>query len=424
MIKRRAGAIFGGILMIWPTFAMAQTPAQTAAQTPEAPPVELMTANQLENLVAPVALYPDGLLGQILAASTYPLEVVEAQQWRLQNSALEGPQLLDAAKQQNWDPSVQALVAFPSVLTLLNRDIRWTTDLGNAMLAQQADVMDAVQRLRRRARDNGKLASTPEQTVTVAEDAQAPIAIQPANPQVIYVPSYNPAYVWGTPAYGAYPALGYPSPGFGFGFNPAVLLSTIFTGLLNFGPWGWGLNWLTHALFLNNLFFGHFGFGGGFGGGGFGVWAHNPGHRLGVAYPNRVVSARFAGRSGGGFTGGRSYSSRSYAGNSHAYAPAARMTASRASRYDSPLGGSRGSSAYAARGSQSFANRSSSSTQHYSAPKAASYRSTERSARSAERSAARASNPGRSAHVRAPKVSSHGGGHSSGHSGGHSGKHK
>jgi hypothetical protein len=400
MIMRRAGAILGGILMIWPTLAMAQTPAQT----PEAPPVELMTANQLENLVAPVALYPDGLLGQILAASTYPLEVVEAQQWRLQNSALHGPQLLDAAKQQNWDPSVQALVAFPSVLALLNRDIRWTTDLGNAMLAQQSDVMDAVQRLRRRARDNGKLASTPEQTVTVAEDAQAPIAIQPANPQVIYVPSYNPAYVWGAPAYGAYPALGYPSPGFGFGFNPAVLLSTIFTGLLNFGPWGWGLNWLTHGLFLNNLFFGHFGFGGGFGGGGLGVWAHNPGHRLGVAYPNRVVSARFAG-------------ARSYSSNSHAYAPAARMSASRASRYDSPLAGSRGSSAYSARGSQSFANRASGSAQHYSAPKAASYRS-------AERSAPRASNPGRSAHIRAPKVSSHGGGHSSGRSGGHSGKHK
>lgn len=414
MIKRRAGAIFGGVLMIWPTFAM--------AQTPEAPPVELMTANQLENLAAPVALYPDGLLGQILAASTYPLEVVEAQQWRLQNSALEGPQLLDAAKQQNWDPSVQALVAFPSVLTLLNRDIRWTTDLGNAMLAQQSDVMDAVQRLRRRARDTGKLASTPEQTVTVAEDAQAPIAIQPANPQVIYVPSYNPAYVWGAPAYGAYPSLGYPSAGFGFGFNPAVLLSTIFTGLMNFGPWGWGLNWLTHALFLNNLFFGHFGFGGGFGGGGIGLWAHNPGHRLGVAYPNRVVSARFAGRSGAGFAGGRSYSARSYGSNSHAYAPAARMTASRASRYDSPLGSSRGSSAYAARGSQSFANRSSvenrssfasrTSGEHYSAPKAASYRSS-------ERSAPRASNPGRSAHFRAPKASSHGGGHSSGHSGKH-----
>ncbi len=112
---------------------------------PSAPPLD---PQQLQDLVAPIALYPDNLLSQILAASTYPIEIVEAQQWLQQNRNLKGQALMDAAKQQNWDPSVQALVAFPDVLTRLNQDIRWTTDLGNAFLAQQPDVMHAVQQLR------------------------------------------------------------------------------------------------------------------------------------------------------------------------------------------------------------------------------------------------------------------------------------
>ena len=102
------------------------------AQTPEPAPVALLSSDQLDDLVAPIALYPDSLLGQVLAASTYPLEIVEAQQWLQQNRALQNAQLLEAAKLQSWDPSVQALVVFPNVLTLLNRDIRWTTDLGGS----------------------------------------------------------------------------------------------------------------------------------------------------------------------------------------------------------------------------------------------------------------------------------------------------
>src|SRR5208282_2383385 len=118
------------------------------------------------------------------------------QQWLQQNRALQSTQLLESAKQQNWDPSVQALVAFPNVLTVLNQDIRWTTDLGNAFLAQQADVMNAVQRMRSRAQANGALATTPEQSVTIqTRDDHSAIEIQPTNPQVIYVPRYNPTYV-------------------------------------------------------------------------------------------------------------------------------------------------------------------------------------------------------------------------------------
>lgn len=314
--------------------ATAQTPDFAASQQQQPPPVPLLSPDQLDNLVAPIALYPDQLLGQVFAASTYPLEVVEAQQWLQQNRALQGPQLLDAAKQHNWDPSVQAMVAFPEVLTLLNQDIRWTTDLGNAFLAQQADVMNAVQRMRARAQQNGRLASTPQQMVTTeAQNGQSAIDIQPANPQVMYVPNYSPNYVWGPPVGGGYPPVGYPNSGSGFSFNPGVLISALFTGLTAFSGWGWGLSWLTHGLLLSNFFFSHFFgglaslFGGGGGGAGLGggygdrvAWVHNPGHRLGVPYPNRVVASRFSGfrsdigRSGGEFSGARSYESRAVNG--------------------------------------------------------------------------------------------------------------
>src|SRR5271168_1884194 len=172
------------------------------------PAAQPLTPDQLQDLVAPIALYPDTLLSQILAASTYPIEVVEAQQWLQQHRDLKGQKVLDEAKKQNWDPSVQALVAFPDVLTRLNQDIRWTTDLGNAFLAQQADVMAAIQRLRARAQANGKLRTTPQETVTTeTQNGQTAIGIQPADPQVVYVPTYDPTYIWGPPAYGYYPSL-------------------------------------------------------------------------------------------------------------------------------------------------------------------------------------------------------------------------
>ena len=240
-----------------------------APVAPQAAP--LLSPDQLDNLVAPVALYPDPLLGQVLAASTYPLEIVEVQQWLQQNSNLQGAQLMDAAKQQNWDPSVQALVAFPDALNLLGNDIRWTTDLGNAFLAQQADVMTAVQRMRARARANGRLASTPQQVVTTdTQDGQSAIEIQPANPQVIYVPVYQPEYVWGPPVWGAYPDLWYPPGfgfGFGFGFGPGIFIGGLFPGWGGWGGWGWGCGWFGNGLFVNAGFFNRYGFRGGFGGG-------------------------------------------------------------------------------------------------------------------------------------------------------------
>lgn len=186
---------------------------------PSAPPEQPLSTQQLEDLAAPIALYPDTLLSQILVASIYPLEVVEAQQWLQQNLSLTGTKLMNATQHQNWDPSVQALVAFPDVLARLNQDVRWTTDLGNAFLAQQPDVMAAVQRLRARAQANGKLTSTPQEKVTTAtENGQSAIQIQPVDPETVYVPDYNPAYVWGPPGYGFYPPLLYPPVDVGFSF--------------------------------------------------------------------------------------------------------------------------------------------------------------------------------------------------------------
>lgn len=272
--------------------------SQPPAQTQTSPP------DQLAAMVAPIALYPDALLSQVLVASTYPLEIVEAAQWLRQNSNLQGQQLVDAARQQNWDPSVQALVVFPDVISRLNSDIRWTTDLGNAFLAQQADVMTAVQRLRAEAQASGKLNSNSQETVTTqSQGDQSAIAIQPADPQVVYVPTYNPEYVWGPPPFGYYPPLYYPV-GFGFGWGPGIYIGGFFGGL-GWGGWGWGPNWFGGTVFVNGFFFNHYGFGGG-GFAGRGVWAHNPEHRMGVAYPNQRVASRF----GGNFAAGNRLANR------------------------------------------------------------------------------------------------------------------
>ena len=326
------------VLLLPLSLSFGQAPAGPPGSPDIQEPALLLSPQQLDNLVAPVALYPDPVLSTVLAASTYPLEIVEAQQWVQQNSNLQGAQLMDAAKQQNWDPSVQALVAFPDAFKLLANDVRWTTDLGNAFLAQQADVMTAVQRMRARARANGRLTTTAQQVVnTNIQDGQTAIEIQPADPQVVYVPVYQPAYVWGPPVWGAYPDLWYPGGfGFGFGFGPGIFVGSIFPGWGGWGGWGWGCGWFGHGLFVNAGFFNRYGFhGGGFGrfgggfGGGFGgraAWAHEPNHRMGVPYPNRAVAnqfhaSRFNGSGGGTnrgqFSGGNRFGAGANAGQSN-----------------------------------------------------------------------------------------------------------
>jgi hypothetical protein len=291
------------------------------AQQPAAPaqaPAQLLSPEQLDTMVAPLALYPDPVLSQVLVACTYPLEVVEAQQWLQRNGNLKGQQLTEAARQQNWDASVQAMVAFPEVLTMLNQDVQWSTALGNAFLAQQPDVMAAVQRMRARAQANGRLSTTPQQTVTTeTQGGQTAIDIAPADPQVIYVPQYDPAYVWGAPAWGYYPPLYY--AGYGFGFYPGINIGLYFGGWGGWGfggrGWGWGPNWFGGSLFVNGGFFNRYGFRGGLYAGGFGgraAWQHDASHRLGVSYPNSQLASRY----GAASTASRSAMTRSGSVNS------------------------------------------------------------------------------------------------------------
>ena len=185
----------------------------TASDTEQAPK---LPNDQLDSLVAPIALYPDPLLAQTLAASTYPLEVIQLQQWMAKNPTLKDKALADAASKQPWDPSVQGLVAYPDVVTRMADNIQWTTDLGNAFLAQESDVMGAVQRMRAKAQGTGNLKTSAQSVVkteTVPSSGQQVIEIQPAQPDVVYVPSYDPTVVYGAapPAYPYYP---YTYPGY------------------------------------------------------------------------------------------------------------------------------------------------------------------------------------------------------------------
>src|SRR5215475_931361 len=190
--------------------AQQDQPLVSAAANQEAPPIP---ADQLDSLVAPIALYPDPLLAQTLAASTYPLELMELQQWLTRNSGLSEQALADAVAKQSWDPSVQSMAVLPDVVKRLTDDIHWTTNLGNAFLAQQADVMTAVQRMRQKAEAKGTLKSAEQQTVqTESVDGKQVIVIDQANPQVVYVPSYDPVTVYGPPVY-PYPSIYYP-PGY------------------------------------------------------------------------------------------------------------------------------------------------------------------------------------------------------------------
>src|SRR5262245_8172440 len=180
------------------------------AQQSTAPQSVKIPADQLDALVAPIALYPDSLLSQTLVASTYPLEIMQLQQWLSRNPGLRDKALVDAVSKQPWDPSIQAMAAVPDVVKRLADDIQWTTDLGNAFLAQQGDVMNAIQRMRAKAQSKGTLASNDHQKVqTEVVENKNVIVVEQADPEVLYVPSYNPVDVYGPPVY-PYPSIYYP----------------------------------------------------------------------------------------------------------------------------------------------------------------------------------------------------------------------
>ncbi|MGD0570436.1 MAG: DUF3300 domain-containing protein [Candidatus Sulfotelmatobacter sp.] len=226
--------------------AQAQAPGQRAP----APPYTQQTVEQLQQLVAPIALYPDSLVAQILAASTFPEQVVEADRWVQTHPDLKGTDLGNAVDQQPWDPSVKALTAFPSVLGNMDKNLSWTSSLGDAYYNQQSDVMDAVQVMRRKAQEAGNLKSTPQQTVT---EQDSDIDIAPADPDVVYVPAYDPWLVYGYPVV-AWPGW-YPYPGIWFG-GPYLSFGIGF----GIGWWGgfgwgwghWGFDWHNHYAVFNH----------------------------------------------------------------------------------------------------------------------------------------------------------------------------
>ena len=285
-------------------------PAAAATNVAQEQPAEdIFTPEQLEQLVAPIALYPDALLMQILMASTYPLEIVEADRWISKQPDLKGDALDKALLDKDWDPSVKSLTTLPSVLTQMSDNLDWTQDLGDAFLAQQNDLMDTVQIMRGKAYDSGNLQTTEQQQVTQNPDKI--IVIQQASPEVVYVPTYSPTVVygptWGYPSY-YYPAM-YPyyPPGYGLlAFGVGVAVGGAIWGGAN---WGWGNNDVNididrHNEFnrnTNNNFNGDRGQGdrgqgnrgqGNRGQGGKESWQHDASHRKGVDYKSKDVAQR------------------------------------------------------------------------------------------------------------------------------------
>lgn len=263
------------------------TQARLASQP--APTADLLKPEQIEALVAPIALYPDELLANVLAASTYPLEVVQADRWLKERKTLKGDALKTGVDKQSWDDSVKALASTPEVLTMMSDKLEWTQKLGDTFLAQQPDVMDAIQRLRTKAYDNKKLVTTKQQKVSVqTQENKQVVVIEPAEPGTMYVPYYEPATV-----YGAWPYTDYPPYYFGY---PSYIGAGVVAAGLAFGTawtigrwgnyWGGGCNWGNRNVYVNHR---TTNIGNG--------WQHNPAHRQGVRYNNTNVQQRFGNNS-------------------------------------------------------------------------------------------------------------------------------
>jgi uncharacterized membrane protein YgcG len=281
------------LLLAAPCWLMAQEPSGDPGLKPE----------QLDQLLAPIALYPDSLLTQALMASTYPLEIVQAERWAKQNKDMKGESLAKALEAQPWDPSVKSLVNFPEVLSMMSEKLDWTQKLGDAFLAQQKDVMDSVQRLRKQAYDAGNLKSGEQQKIIVEQaPQQTVIVVEPADPQVVYVPTYNPTVVYGTWAYPAYP----PYPVYPPGYVATTAAFSFMAGAAVGAAWGyaWGnSNWhggdvdidIDRNTNINSninreKYAAQYQ---GKGQGGQGKWQHDASHRGGVAYRDQATAQKY-----------------------------------------------------------------------------------------------------------------------------------
>jgi hypothetical protein len=292
------------IIMLWLLATLVLAPWSAPAMAQGSAPASLFKPEELDQLVAPIALYPDSLLAQVLMASTYPLEIVSAARWVKANPKLKDQALEDALQTQTWDPSVKSLTVFPEVLTMMNEKLDWTQKLGDAFLAQQTDVMNAIQRLRSRAQEQGNLKTTQQQKVTVEPmpvsqatqgqgvvvEQPAPsqttiIKIEPADPQVVYVPTYNPTVVYGAWPYPAYPPYAYYPPGYVAATSLLSFGAGVAVGAALWGDCDWGrgdvnVNVNRYNNFnrtsINNS-----------------TWQHNVEHRKGVQYRDSVSQQKF-----------------------------------------------------------------------------------------------------------------------------------
>jgi hypothetical protein len=300
--QRRAKVSCLWLLLLVLTLGAGIARAQTQSQ-PESAQLASFKPEELEALVAPIALYPDSVLAQVLMASTYPLEIVHAARWVKANPNVKGDAAVKAVENQPWDTSVKSLVAFPQILEPMNDKLDWTQKLGDAFLAQQKDVFAAVQRLRARAKDSGNLKSNEQQNVVVepppAGGGQTIVKIEPANPQVIYVPAYNPTVVYGSWSYPAYPPTYWPPyPA----YYPGAALATGFAwgiGLAAAGAIFSNCNWGGGDVNINvnkaaniNRNFDRTKVEGG-------RWQHDGSHRQGVAYRDNATRDKYARNVGG-----------------------------------------------------------------------------------------------------------------------------
>jgi len=310
----RTGIILTLCAALAPALSWGQSDPAASASTPPATgetaaPSADFKPEELEQLAAPIALYPDSLISQILMASTYPLEVVQADRFAQQNKDLQGDALTDALEKEDWDPSVKSLVNFPQVLSMMSEKLDWTSQLGDAFLAQQKGLMDAIQKLRARAKSEGNLESTPQQTVVVKEEASTQvIVVEAADPEVVYVPSYNPTVVYGSWPYPAYPPHYYYPPGY-----VATAAVSFGVGMACGAAWGYawgGCNWghgdididCDRNLRINNnidrsRYKNDFSNRNNNIRDGRGSWQHDPSHRKGASYRDQGTARRYGGQS-------------------------------------------------------------------------------------------------------------------------------
>jgi hypothetical protein len=276
---QKAVAVLMSFLLVLTTFPVGAS-AQSASPSGTQQEHGTLSSEELDGIVAPIALYPDALVAQILGAATFPYEIVDATLWLKDNSQIKGDALAKAVDQQSWDPSVKALTQFPTVLDNLAKNLAWTSALGEASATQQPDVMAAVQRMRAKAQAAGNLKSSTE--IKVVQESPQTIVIQPANPQIVYVPVYNPAVIYGVPY--VYPGYVYVAPPpstaaivFGVGIAVGAM---VYGGCCGWGWSYWGTNWRGNTIIYNrNVYVGNSYWRGGYYGGGYrpGYPAYRPG---------------------------------------------------------------------------------------------------------------------------------------------------